>query len=827
MRLPVVARLYVGVVIALGAAVAGQALTSVDFPRPGLFAALLALSVISSALKVDLPLGAGSSCISLSYAVDFTALLMLGPGPTMLIAMASAWSQCTFRMNERNPAYKTLFSIATLMLTVATAGATYRWLGGTYGALAPAPLQPLMAAAMTYFLVNSLAIATAFALVTRRRIFTVWHDNFLWSITSYVVGGIAAGIAVEVLHRAGHWQTTLAFVPLCLTYRTYRIYLSRIAEERRRVAEWTQLHLESTEVLARAIQAKDNHGSSHVERVQHYAATLATRLELSEPDTQAVEIAALLHDIGKLAVPEHILSKPGPLTSNERKKMQIHAQVGAEIVSAVRFPYPVAPLIRSHHERWDGMGYPCGLRGEEIPVGARILAVVDCFDALTSERPYRPAISPDAALRILHEQAGKAFDPAIVAQFIELAPLLTPPSNDRSPRKIRLSRDGVSSGQIGVAADRRGTDAFAEIASANRESYTLYEIAQAMGQSMSLAETMTLVSSKLSTLVPFSSCALFVRSGNEQLRCRFATGLHADLLENATIKEGTGLSGWVARHGRPLVNGLPRAEFSAAGISSAETGLESALVCPLSVNGQVIGMIEVFHGEAGSYTEDHLRVLDEISQHAAAVVHNALVFEQTQEQAFKDSLTGLANPRALQFQVARELGRARRTSSHFSLVLLDLDDFKTINDEHGHLTGDRALQKVARVLQDTTRSYDTCIRYGGDEFVVLLAGCGRTEAEDRRRRFQEAVGTITLESEEGRPIPLSVSAGASSFPEDGEAYERLLARADRRMYRDKAQRKGQLQVGLGHAVPVAGNIGHPAQALVRSVRKPAIHSAMR
>jgi diguanylate cyclase (GGDEF)-like protein/putative nucleotidyltransferase with HDIG domain len=807
MRLPLIARLYVGLVIVLGAAVAGTALVSSEFPRPGLFLALLGLSVLSSVLKVDLPLGVGSSCISLSYAVDFTALLTLGPGPTILISMTSVWCQCTFRMNQANPAYKTLFSMATLALTVAAAGATYKSLGGTYGTLAPAPLQPLMAAAMTYFMVNSLAVATAFALATRRRIFSVWHDNFLWSITSYVVGGIAAGIAVEVLYQAGHWQTTLAFIPLCLTYRTYRIYLGRIADERRRVAEWTQLHWESTEVLARAIQAKDMDGSSHVERVQYYATALATKLELSEPDTQAVEIAALLHDIGKLAVPEHILSKPGPLTPNERKKMQVHAQVGAEIVSAVPFPCPVAPLIRSHHERWDGQGYPSGLRGDEIPMGARILAVVDCFDALTSERPYRPAVSRDAALGVLHEQAGQAFDPAIVAHFIQLAPYLTPPSDDRSPRKVRLSRDGIALPQPDDAR-KQGTDAFAEIASANRESYTLYEIAQAMGQSMSLAETMTLVSSKLSQLVPFSSCALFVRNGNDQLRCRFAIGMHADLLENATIREGTGLSGWVARHGRPLVNGLPRAEFSAAGISAAETRLQSALVCPLSVNGQVVAMIEVFHEDPASYTEDHLRVIDEISQHAAAVVHNALVFEQTQEQAFKDSLTGLSNPRALQFQVARELGRARRTGSHFSLVLLDLDDFKSINDEHGHLTGDRALQKVARVLQTTTRPYDMCIRYGGDEFVVLLAGCGRAEAEERRRRFQEAVGTITLESEDGRSIPLGVSAGASVFPEDGDTYERLLARADRRMYRDKAQRKEQLPIGLAETVPAAVAAGH-------------------
>ena len=248
----------------------------------------------------------------------------------------------------------------------------------------------------------------------------------------------------------------------------------------------------------------------------------------------------------------------------------------------------------------------------------------------------------------------------------------------------------------------------------------------------------------------------------------------------------------------PLVNGVPRVEFTAAGIPAAGTRLESALVCPLNVGGQVIGTLGVFHVEPGSYTEDHRRVLDQISQQAAAVVHNALVFEQAQDQAFKDALTGLANPRALQFHVTRELGRARRTASQFSLVLLDLDDFKTINDEHGHLAGDRALQEVARALQRTTRPYDTCIRYGGDEFVVLLASCGRAEAQGRCRELQDAVESIVFETDNGRAVPLGVSAGVSIFPVDGETYERLLARADRRMYRNKAQRKEPRGRGISH-----------------------------
>ena len=498
-------QIYVYAVIALGAVVMTSALSSLQFSEPGLFATLLVLSVVSSALKVDMPLGAGGSCISLSYIVDFTALLLFGPGPTMLIAVTSGWSQCTLRMQERNPIYKTLFSMAALAMSVAAAGATYTWLGGTYGTLPAAPLQPLMAAAMIYFLVNSTAVAGAFAISSSRNVVRLWHDNFLWTVSSYVVGSIAAGIAVEVLRAAGQWQTLLALIPLCLTYRSYRIYHRRIKDEQRQVAEWTQLHRDSTEVLARAIQAKDDGGSCHVERVQYYATALARRLDLPDLDRQAVEIGALLHDIGKLAVPEHILSKPGPLTPDERKKMQMHAQIGAQIVGAVPFPCPVAPLVRSHHERWDGSGYPSGLRGQQIPIGARILSVVDCFDALTSDRPYRPAISKDDAIRILEAEAGKAFDPAVVARFAEVLPMLTPPRSDGFLRRPRLSREPASDQLSFHAAERSDADAFAEIASANRENYALYEIAQSMGRSTSLTEMMTLVSAQLST-----ACALLV-----------------------------------------------------------------------------------------------------------------------------------------------------------------------------------------------------------------------------------------------------------------------------------------------------------------------------
>src|SRR5207237_9814830 len=271
----------------------------------------------------------------------------------------------------------------------------------------------------TYFLFNTLTVATAIALSTRQPLIRVWNENFLWSAPSYFVGAGAAAGVTWLSGLSNQWFVPLAAAPLYLTYRTYKVYLGRVEDERRHTQEMADLHLATIEALALAIDAKDQTSQLHIRRVQLYAAALARGLGMNENEIQGVKTAALLHDIGKLAVPEHILSKPGPLTPEEFQKIRAHPKVGADIVSSVPFPYPVAPLILSHHERWDGKGYPAGLKGADNPLGARILTVVAYFDALMAERPYHKAMSSDAAVALLQQEAGRGLDPQVVAKFIE------------------------------------------------------------------------------------------------------------------------------------------------------------------------------------------------------------------------------------------------------------------------------------------------------------------------------------------------------------------------------------------------------------------------
>jgi diguanylate cyclase (GGDEF)-like protein len=613
---------------------------------------------------------------------------------------------------------------------------------------------------------------------------------------SVLVAGTAAVVALaphSVVARVSSWMALVAVIALALAYRTYKLLVGRIVDQKRHVQEMSDLHLATIEALALAIDAKDEIGQRHVRRAQIYAAALGKALGMSDTEIQGVKTASLLHDIGKLAVPDHILSKPGPLTQEEFQKIRVHPQIGAEIIGGVPFPYPVAPLILCHHERWDGKGYPAGLAGDEIPLGARILAVVDYFDALISDRPYERAMSVEGALDLLKQESGKALDPRIVRTFVNLYPSISAETETGGQIAARDRRTATASirpprGLTTESANQ--STVFDDIALAHREIYALYEIAQAMGSSLGVADTMALISSKLSNLVPFSTCALFLRvDDGGTLRCRYATGVEAENIQQFTIREGQGLTGWVARHRRPLVNGRPRADFDAAGRAETPTTLESALVCPLTYNDRLIGALSAYHTDASVYTEDHQRLLERISEQAAAVLHHSIVFEQTHHASLTDTLTGLPNSRFMFMHLTRELTRADLLKSEVAFLVMDLDSFKDINDTYGHHVGDRALREVGNALRASIRPSDICVRYAGDEFIIVLSGCDAEEAERKRLSLQRAVDKLRFEARPGEILPLALSAGAAVYPHDGDTYEALLATADGRMYRNKTLRK--------------------------------------
>jgi diguanylate cyclase (GGDEF)-like protein len=395
-------------------------------------------------------------------------------------------------------------------------------------------------------------------------------------------------------------------------------------------------------------------------------------------------------------------------------------------------------------------------------------------------------VAREIATVLLRQEAGRALDPDLVGRFLELLPGLAeyeatavaPPVACTAPRPLATAR----------LAESGGRSAFENIAQAHQEIYSLYEIAQAIGSSLDIADTMALIADKLTPLVPFSCCALFVRDDDEMVRCKFATGVDAEGIRGLTLPPGEGLAGWVTRNRRSAVSGRPAEDFMAeAGLPAPH--LHSALAAPLACDGRVIGALVAYHVDPGVYTDEHRRLLDRVAEQAATAISNSIVFEQTRQASLSDSLTGLPNSRFMLGYLSRELSRAERLDRPVAILVLDLDDFKEVNDTYGHHVGDRALREVARVLRDTIRPYDICVRYAGDEFIVVLPDCGAEEAEARRIELQQAVDSVAFEGAPGQPVRLRLSVGAAVFPADGTTYESLLATADGRMYLDKRTRK--------------------------------------
>jgi diguanylate cyclase (GGDEF)-like protein/putative nucleotidyltransferase with HDIG domain len=762
LALPIPARAYVAAVVVGGIGCLVGAALRLRLEHPGFFFALLGLAVAASVAKIELPLGRSQSNLSLSHAVNFWALFTLGPAPTACIAAVSAWAQCTVRAGERNPLHRVVFSIASLVVTVSVAGLPLATIMGADPSSVAALARAAALVAPLYFFANSALVAAAIALSTRQPVGRVWHRNFLWSAPSYLVGAALAAVATTAWARGWFVWLALLVIPLYLVFRSYHTVVARLREEQDETLRAMEVQLATIEALALAIEAKAGCTPEHIRSIQQYAATLAEAIGLSDRDVQAVRTAALLHDVGNMAVPEHILSKPDALTPEEFERVKIHPRVGADILRNVPFGGPVAELVLCHHERWDGLGYPAGLRGKDIPVGARILAIADCYSTLQTDRPYRSARTASAATAVLREYAGTWFDPELVDLLISRLNVAT-----LLPEDLPAESAGTDNEQL----------ALQDIAGAHREEQTLYEIAQALGSSLGVDGAMALIHDKVSRLVPFTTSALFLGDDDQGYVCRTAHGPGTEALFKWTSKSWSELS--------------LRLPACADGRDAHGRDLTALLPCPLFFEGRPIGGLVIYHTIPGCFTDEHRRILGRVSEQAAAVIYNSTRFEQTQHESHTDPLTALPNRRALDRQFEIGMARAAESRTSASVVVLDLDRLKEINDTYGHEAGDRALRAVGEVLGSTVRKSDLCARFAGDEFIVVLWDCSPEHEARRVAEVQNAVSAYPFEPRPGVRVSLSISAGPARFPEDGSTFEDLLAAADERMYRDKAGRRSR------------------------------------
>lgn len=792
-ELSIQTKLFVGLTASVGLLTLGYALLhwqSHDLMR---FLCYLGVAALASGLKVQLPGIDGT--MSVNFLFILLGTLELSFSETIVIGCTATLVQSVWQTRKRLDPIKVVFNVAGMMTNAsALTYFAYHWLIGRFGSSKPILL---MGAALVFFFANTLPISVVIALTEGKSSRKVWQECYFWSFPYYLVGAAAVGLVGLVNSTAG-WQTSLLVLPLIYwVYRSYRLYLGRLEAEKERVEiekrhveQIASLNMRTIEALALAIEAKDHTTHTHLQRVRTYAVEIARELKLDDAQIEALRAAALLHDIGKLAVPEQIISKPGKLTPEEFEKMKVHPIVGSEILERVAFPYPVAPIVRAHHEKWDGSGYPDGLAGDNIPIGARILATVDCLDALASHRQYRPGLPLVEAMAKVKSMAGTSFDPVVVEilerRFVELE-RMAHISEEQTATQGLSKTVKVERGLAPAAGFERTEptqsgvtdgDFLTSIASARQEAQTMFELSQDLGISLSLSETLSVLSMRLRRLIPYDSIAVFVNR-NGWLLPELVSGENFRELSALKVKVGEGLCGWVAANCKPIVNGNPQVETGYA-VDPGKTPLQSALAVPLEGLNGVVGVLAMYQTERDVFAPDHLRILLAVAGKVALSVENALKYQQAESSATTDYLTGLPNARSLYMHLAQELGRSRRTKTSLAVLVCDIDGFKQINDSFGHLEGDRLLREFTARLKEVCRNYDYVARMGGDEFVITAPGLTLEAAREKAEFLNQAA------IEAGRKICgkdiISLSVGMSFCPDDGTDAERLLAEADRRMY---------------------------------------------
>lgn len=589
-----------------------------------------------------------------------------------------------------------------------------------------------------------------------------------------VTGGMAAGLAASQIWRKAKVRSARMLTAQAQSHRIQERHLC----------------FSTIEALAYALEAGDPYSMGHLDCVQQCALGMGRVLGFDEDETAGLRAACLLHNIGRLGVPEHILHKSGSLTPEEQEKLRSHPVLGARIIASIPFPWPVVPLIRHHAEHWDGGGYPDGLHGETIPLGARILAVANAYSALLRPRPYRTAYTPEEALAEIEARSGTQFDPAVIIGFRSVA------CNIRADAAALGTLASVVPNAWAAAPELRSEAraALDDIASAQQETMGMYNLVQAISGSLHLEAVADSLLTCTRQIVSCDACALFLPDDDEQyLRCISAQGTNERHLLGGMARVGTYLTGRAYGRGEPARASFMPDDVSLRNVSDAWTPFRSTLIVPLLVGGKPIGTLNLYAELPEAFSLDTQRVLRLVATQASQAIDNARRFSEVQKTAYTDALTGLHNARFLREFLEREVNRAGRENQSVAVLNIDLDKFKPINDRFGHAMGDQILRDVAEILNSHVRSYDLAARYAGDEFVVVLARAGRLNAEivaEKLKRAVERHAQKLIAKEPDFPR-LGISIGIAIYPSEATDLQSLLCRSDAAMYADKRERHAE------------------------------------
>lgn len=619
------ANIYIGLITAAGTAVLAFGLWDWHTTNWARYLFYCGIALLASRMKVSLPGVTGT--MSMNFLFVLIAITELSRSETLLLGSLGMLVQCLFYAKQRPKLVQILVSVASVACSAAAAYQVYHEPFLRAHAL-EAPTMLLLAAA-TYFVINTFSIAIAIGLTEGKPVWAVWRDSYFWSFPNYLVGA-AVALGMSAVSRWFGWQASLLLLPVVyVIYRSHSLYVTRLEDDIKRAEqqrlhaeEVAKLHRRTIEVLALAIEAKDQTTADHLERVEIYAIEVGKELGLTNDELEALRASALLHDIGKLAVPEYIISKPGKLTPDEFEKMKIHTVVGAEICEQIRFPYAVAPIVRAHHEKWDGSGYPDGLAGEQIPIGARILSAVDCLDALASDRQYRRALPLDQAIKVVQSEANKAFDARVVEvlarRYVELERMAKKGGGGIEKAKLsidlKIERGAAPAAGFETVAPAGGagrdlTNFHNSIAGHDRQVKLLEELDLQLEKSGDRAQVFAVAQKALTELIPYDALVFYVIR-DEHLLPEYLDGKDAGLFASLRIPVGSGLSGWVAENRKTIINGNPSVEPGYADDPAQFKSMRSALAAPIEPSGGgITGVLSLYHQDRDAFTSENLKAL--------------------------------------------------------------------------------------------------------------------------------------------------------------------------------------------------------------------------
>ena len=594
-------------------------------------------------------------------------------------------------------------------------------------------------------------------------------DKVPFSVLAYPMIIEGELIGVMVMERTG----LLVFTDEELSIlRIFSVPAASALRNARLMHHNRDLYLGGIRALSSAVDTKDPYTHGHSERVGALSRRIGEEMRLGDQELEQVEVAAILHDIGKIGIPDAILQKAGPLNQRERAVMMGHAELGAGILRNAKSNAlsPLIPAVRHHHEWWDGRGYPAGLAGERIPMGARIISVADAFDTITTDRPYRSGRPLASARAILRDAAGTQFAPAVVEA---LERVFDTDGSPQGPSRLPLTdRDSLGhppiAGVQGALISESATGQLGDLRSLG----LLVELARITPHMTDLQGLLDRLAALLADHLGLGGVvfALFEASPN---RCIHAVRDTSGAFNIHVSVDCEPLAGTLALSLPARLQDTPLQHVTARypWLRSREAGTVA-----LYGDGGALGVV-IFQPSSTNHSwwED-LPAIESISPHISAAINVARLHGQVKAQAITDGLTGVLNHRGFYQSLSGSIDRGEP----FSLVFFDVVGLKKINDSAGHLAGDNLLRQVSECIATIAGSNQPVARYGGDEFAAILEG---SWTEQRLTRFVEEIDTC-VRDKTGTSLggEIAIRRGWSRFPDDSTTQELLVDIADKRMF---------------------------------------------